>query len=92
MNKLLKPFALLFAVAITSGSFAQEGDAGKQEIKNATVKSYNQSNIVDPHKAAAPVNAAPVKARPGKLSKAVIRKNTQATIQKQGVTQVSVVR
>lgn len=92
MNKLVKPFVLLFAVAISTGSFAQEGDAGKQDIKQAGVKSYNQSNIVDPHKAKEPVNATQVKARPGKLSKAEMKSSVDSIIRKKGVKSVRVVQ
>lgn len=81
MNKLVKPIAFLFAVALSTGAFAQEGDAGKQLKKNVQPHALRGKQIaVNPHQ----------KVKPGKIPQAEMKLMVREIIDKKGVRSVSV--
>ena len=81
MNKLVKPFAFLFAVTLSTGAFAQEGDAGKKLKKDVQPHALHGKQIaVNPHQ----------KAKPGKIPQAEMKIMIREVIAKKGVRSVAV--
>ncbi len=82
MNKLVKPFVLFFAVAISSGAFAQQGEPGRQIKKQVGARDVKAHSLVDPK----------VDQHPGRVGKANVKKVKHDAIRKKGVKSVRVAR